>query len=370
MHQLSYTTSLFNFADAASTDVNYNKAVYQDHYGLTLVSLPLSLSDKWNDLTNEAAFELFPDKNNQDQFLKAGAGYQALHGNFNGSEENFNNLYLLGEYRNRTRNRKWDVQANGKFYLAGLNGADYNAGLSLERQLGKRFGSLQVSFQNVNRSPSFVFDPRSSYLYTGDSSLNKENWIVLGGNLYLNRINLKLLGKYYVVSNYTYWDDYYHARQQGTLQNVLHLGAEKLFSISKRWKWYAELHFQKATGSDINLPIVYSRNRFVYEGKFYKNLTLATGFEVRYFTPYKADTWSPFNHQWVVQDTATISNRPDIAAFLHLRIRGCRIYIRAENLNTVNFTNGFSFTNNNHAAPLYPTPGFIFRLGFYWTFVN
>jgi hypothetical protein len=163
------------------------------------------------------------------------------------------------------------VQANGKFFLAGLNGADYNAGISLESQLGKRFGSLQVSFQNVNRTPSFVFDPRSSYLFSGDSSLNKENWIVLGGNLYLNRINLRLLGQYYIVSNYTYWDNYYHARQQGTLQNVLHLGAEKTHKYYQALgNGYAEVHFQtRQLESDITCPclyhgiVLYTRENFI-----------------------------------------------------------------------------------------------------------
>lgn len=369
-HTFSYTTSLFNYADAVTTDTGYNQAVYLAHFGFTPTALPLTLTDKWKDLTNEGAIEVFPEKNNQEQFLKAGAGYQMLEGSFAAAAENFNNLYLLGEYRNRTRNRKWDILANGKFYLAGLNGGDYNAAISLQTDLGKKLGIFQVGFQNINRSPSFVFDTRSSYLITGNSDFKKENWTVFSGNLYITRLKLHLLANYYIVSNYTYWDDYYHAQQQNTLQNVLHIGAEKTFRLSKHWNWYAELHFQQPTGTDINLPNLYTRNRIAYEGKFYKNLSLATGFEIRYFTPYKADDWSPFNQQWVVKNETEIKNRPDIAAFLHFRIRGLRIYIRAENLNTVDFSNGFNFTHNNHAAPLYPTPGFVLRFGFFWAFVN
>jgi hypothetical protein len=370
-HTFSYFSRYYNYSDAVTEkDTAYNREAYLIRYDLALVSLPINLTDKWNDLTNEGALIIFPDKKNQEQFLKMGAGYQMLHGDFSGATENFNNIYLLGEYRNRTRNRKWDVQLNGKLYLAGLNGADYNAAISLQRDLGKKLGLLQVSFQNINRTPSFVFDTRSSFLVTGNVNFNKENWTVLGGNLYVNRLNLKLLANYYIVSNYTYWDDYYHAKQQGTLQNVLHIGAEKIFKLSKHWNLYSDLHFQQSTGTDINLPDLYTRNRLMYEGQFYKNLTLAVGVEARYFTPFKADDWSPFNQQWVVKNDSTISNRPDIAAFLHMRIRGLRIYVRAENLNTMDFSNGFAFTNNNHAAPLYPTPGFFFRFGFYWTFVN
>lgn len=369
-HTFLYNTSFYNYADAASSNTSYNAASYQKHFGITLVDIPVNIKDNWKDLSNEAAIEVFPEKNNQEQFLKAGAGYQMLQGTFGQASENFTNLYLLGEYRNRTRNRKWDVNANGKFYLAGMNAADYNAAISLQTDLGKRLGILRVGFQNINRTPSFVFDSRSSFFVQSGLSLNKENWIVLSSDLYIPRLKTHLLANYYIVSNYTYWDDYYNARQQATIQNVLHVGGEKTFRLSRRWNWYAELHFQKATGSDINLPLIYTRNRIVYEGQFYKNLILAVGIEARYFTPYKADDWSPFNGQWVVKNETTISNRPDIAAFLHFRIRGLRLYARAENLNTISFKNGFGFTHNNFAAPLYPTPGFVFRLGFYWTFVN
>jgi hypothetical protein len=36
----------------------------------------------------------------------------------------------------------------------------------------------------------------------------------------------------------------------------------------------------------------------------------------------------------------------------------------------MNFTNGFGFTNNNLAAPLYASPGMVFRFGINWAFVN
>ena len=106
------------------------------------------------------------------------------------------------------------------------------------------------------------------------------------------------------------------------------------------------------------------------EGEFYKNLSLSMGIEMRYYTPYKAYNYSPVTGQFMPQDTVTLKNLPDISAFFHFRIKSFTSYVRAENLNTINFANGFGFTNNNFAAPHYPTPGFIFRLGIQWGFVN
>ena len=368
-HTLSYNNSSYAYTDLATESADYAK-LYLDRYGLSLVAVPLKLKDTWKDISNEGAVILFPEKTNQDQFLKLGAGLQLLGGSFGNTGENFSNTYLLGEYRNRTKNQKWDINANGKLYLAGLNSGDYQAAISLQTNLGAKLGALRVGFQNINRSPSFVFETKSNFIVQGNANFNKENWTILSADLYINRLGAHLTGKYFLVSNYTYWADYYRASQQATLQNVLLIGAEKAFKLSKHWNWYAELFLQQATGTAINLPLMYTRQRLAYEGVFFKNLNLSTGLELRYYSPYQPDDWSPFNGQWVVQNRQKISNRPDAAAFLHLRIRGLRIFIRAENLNTVNFSNGFSFTKNNLSAPLFPTPGFIFRLGFFWSFVN
>ena len=120
----------------------------------------------------------------------------------------------------------------------------------------------------------------------------------------------------------------------------------------------------------MKVPLFFTRNRFAYEGVFYKNLNLSAGLEFRYFTPYEAYNYSPLVAQFVPQDTFKLKNLPDISAFLHFRIKSFTAYIRAENLNAVSFKNGFGFTNNNFAAAHYPTQGFIFRFGIQWAFVN
>ena len=106
------------------------------------------------------------------------------------------------------------------------------------------------------------------------------------------------------------------------------------------------------------------------DGKLFKNLDLSTGFEVRYFTPYRANHYSPVIGQFVPQDSITQKNLPDIHAFLHFRIKSFTGFVRAENLNTFSARNGFAFVNNNFAAPGIPTPALMIRFGIRWWFVN
>lgn len=372
-HTLSYTSHQYGYKDDMLLDTSASNAyadVYRNRFGVKKVDSLFRRSDRWKDFTNEAAVLLYPQKTNQDQFLKMGAGYQMLKGSFDSvTEHTFNNLYVLAEYRNRTKNNKWDINAFGRLYLSGLNAGDYTASLSLQTQMGKA-GILQLGFQNTNRTPSFVFDERSDFVNQSPAKLKQENWTRLSGNYYLPKIGLHLLGNYYLVTNYAYWNSYTTFTQEATLTSVVHVGAQKKFKLAKHWNWYAELHVQGETSDAINLPPVYTHNRIAYEGNFYKNLNLSTGIEVRYFLPFTADDISPFNGQWVVQDTAKIANRPDISAYLHFRIRAFRLFTRLENLNTIDLSRGFAFLNNNMAAPLQPTPGLFFRLGFYWSFVN
>ena len=313
---------------------------------------------------------LFPEKENQNQFLKTGVAYQQLTGTLNNTNLQIYNLYLLGEYRNRTRNRKWDINANGKLYLSGYNAGDYTALIQLQTDLGRRFGTIQLGFQNTNQSPSFVYDARSAFPILGASPSNKENITHFYGNLWEPKLKLHIKADYYAIANYTYWNGFYTAAQASGLVNVLKVGAEKTFKLAKHWNLYSELYVQQATGNVINLPSVFTHQSIAYERNLFTNLFFTTGLDIRYFSPFKADNYSPLTGQFFLQDDVQISNRPDVAAFLHLRIKSFNAFIRVENLNTFATTPGLGFYHNNFAAPNYPTPGQFIRFGIKWRFVN
>jgi len=364
-HNMWVGSSSHSFRDAASVDS------IQKYYGYTAIGSSILFKDGWKEFKNEFALILFPEKQNQNQFLKVGAAYQMLTGSLDNTKLGLNNLYLLGEYRNRTRNKKWDINANGQLYVTGYNAGDYTASIQLQAFLGKRFGDLLLGFQNTNHTPSFVYDTRSSFpLLPSNASFKKENITHLFATVHDTKFDIALRGHYYLMANYTYFDSFYHASQSSGIASVLHISAEKKFKLTKRWNLYSEFHFQQPTGNVINLPAIYTRQRIVFEGNFFKNLDMATGLDIRYFSPFKADNYSPITQQFFLQEVTTISNRPDIAAFFHFRIKSFNCFIRMENLNTLTFSPQAGFLANNFAAPLYPTPGYFLRFGFKWGFVN
>ena len=354
-------------------DQNIDSAKYHNYFGMTFISGTnnryISLEDKWAIITNEFSVVTFPDKNNQSQFFKVGTGLQSLKATTAIATIKNYNMYLLGEYRNRTRNQIWNIEATGNLYLSGFNSGDYNAYISLKRLLTKKLGYLQLGFQNVNRTPSFIYSPENSFLVTTSQSLKKENTTKLFARYENPTKNLVLGGEYFLMTNYTYFDGFFTAQQSSTVFNVLHLSAEKKFKLSKHWNLYSEIHVQPTTGNPpVHLPFLLTRNRIAFEdnGKFFTNLFISTGLELRYYTNYKADNYSPFTGQFFYQDNYSTSNRPDVNVFLHFRIKSFKAFVRYENINTLIPGND----KLNFSASNYANAGTWFRFGVWWNFVN
>ena len=286
-----------------------------------------------------------------------------------GGTHNYHNTILHGEYRNKTRNKLWDVLLKGEFYLSGLNSGDYQAYATLGRYINPKFGWIKIFFKNVNRSPSYNFSSNSNFNFNNPGITKKENIISFGAEA--NNALLNLGFRNHIITNLAYYTDYYHTAQSSKVVNLLQVYASKKISLTKRWKWYVEAVVQQTDGSaPVKVPLFFTRNRLAYEGVFFKNLNLSAGIEARYYTPYEAYNYSPVMGSFVPQDSVKIKNLPDISAFLHFRIKSFTAFIRAENLNTVSFKNGFGFTHNNFAAPHYPTQGLMVRFGIQWGFVN
>ncbi len=366
--QYSFTanTSSYRFGDVAADSLLYN-----NWYGLTLKDSvdTFFVQEKWRMISNDLSLVQFPDTKNAAQFFLAGATIQHITGEFSSGSKNFHNIFLHGEYRNRTRNKLWDVLLKGAFYVNGLNSGDYNVYARLERYFNKRFGNVSLFFSNVNRTQSFVFDDRSQFNFGNSNNYNKENTVSFGGEASNPLITLGF--KNHLVSNNCYFKDYYHTAQYDKPINIIQVYASKKIKVYRKWNLYADATLQQTdAASPIRVPLVFTRSRLAYEGKLFRNLQLSTGIEVRYYTPYKANNFSPVTGQFTVQDTLTIKNLPDVNAFLHFRIKGFTGYIRTENLNTLTTKNGFGFLNNNFAAPHYPTQGFLIRFGIQWWFVN
>ena len=367
-HTLSVASSAYQFLD---TYVDSSK--YQLYFNKPVPSgKPINYKDSWQDITNEFSVLTFPDKNNQSQYLKTGIAYQALKGTFDTTSTiSFYNIYAVGAYKNRSRNKVWDIDAHANLYLNGQNAGDYEAAVYLQRYLGTKAGYLTLGFNNVNRSPAFVLNPLSSFGINANTNFAKENSIKLMAKYEKPNRRLSFTANYYGINNYMYFDGFFAAKQASGLFNLLQLSLEKKWHLKGHWNWYSEMHVQQKIGTGpVNVPLFYTRNRLAFEGNFFTNLDVSTGLELQYFTAYNADGYSPFLGAFFNQNSQQLSNRPDIHAFFHFRIKRLKGFIRVENLNSLNTAKGFSFDKPNFMTALYPNTTLWTRIGIWWNFIN
>jgi Putative porin len=400
LHTINYSSYSFKFQDNVSgyqsltgtPNAEVDSAILKNWYDTAVTiyngTLNFQLQDKWKFVSNDFSIRQFPETKNPAQFIEAGLRIENFSGQFLQSKsfpqliilpayhvitsftkKSFYNIALHGEYRNKTKNKKWDALLKGEFYVTGLNAADYSAYATLTRYLNPKLGNVQVSFQNVNRSPSYIFDGFSSFNLDSSSLTKKENIIVISAMAANPRFTL--MARNISITNYTYFKNYYQTDQFNGLVNITQFTASTKNKIVGHLNLYSDFIVQQTTGNNpIRVPLFYTRHRLAFEGNFYKNLFLSTGLDVKYNTPYKPYNYSPVMGHFFPQDSVTISNLPELDVYFDFRIKSFTGIVKIENLNTVDISHGFGFTNNSFAAPDYPTPGFIFRIGVQWNFVN
>jgi hypothetical protein len=380
-HTINYSTSSYKFTDDVNNSAGAvgDSTFFKNNYNLTLTPNPglnFFLKDDWNFVSNDFSIRQFPQTKNTSQFIEAGVRLENFTGRFSSSEKapeifkkNFVNIVLHGEYRNKTRNKKWDALVDGDFYAAGLNAADFNVYATLTRFINPKLGDIQVSFQNVNRTPSYIFNGNSAFNIDTNSITKKENITVI--SFQANNPRFSITARNISIANFTYLTNFYEKDQFSGLVNITQFSGSAKTPLTKHIKLYSDFIIQQTTGKNpIRVPLFYTRQRLAFEGNFFKNLNLSTGIDIKYNTPYKANNYSPVLGQFFPQDSVLISNLPQVDLFFNFRIKSFSAFLTAENLNTASFKNGFAFMNNNFAAPLYPTPGFLFRFGIQWRFVN
>lgn len=362
-HTVQYSSENYRFRDEYA-----DSSLYADWYGRELsASLDtFERSEQWRILENDVSVYQFPDPRNTTRFIRAGARYQSLR---SAGKPDFHNLIIHGQIRLPSSNLKWDMHLSGEYFAEGRNGGDFVLSASLGRRLSRRGSFLYLEGIQVNRNPYFIYDSLSAFNLGNEGGFRKENITLIGARL--ESPSIQLAFRNYLLSNYCYLSDYYHTAQYSRVFNVMQLSASRKFFLGKRWSWYLDVTGQQTDGAaPVNLPLLYSRSRLAFEGLFFKNLNLCAGIETRYCSPWKMPGYSPVMGAFVPQDSVTVSNRPDMAAFLHFRIKGFNAFLRAENLNTADFSGGLSFTKNNFTALHYPGQGLMIRLGIRWWFVN
>ena len=353
-------------------DVNADSAIYSKWYNINLGSDrdTISFLEKWNSTTHDLSVLQYPNPENLSRFFMAGLTYQTMGGQVSTGTLLLDNLSLKAEFRNLSKNKKWEMLFASHYFLKGYNNGDYDVSANLFRTFPSYKSSVNLFFNHAVKTPAFLFDERSVFNPTQTTISKKENLLWFGGTLRHPLVDLSVSN--YIATNTPFFSGYFNRQQYQKTIALVQVSVSKNIQLARKWMLRTECILQKTDEqSPVRVPLLFTRNRLAYEGHFFKNLDVSSGVEVRYYSSYKAYGYSPLVGQFFVQDSVSVNNLPDVSLFAHFKIKSFSAYLRAENLNTANFNNGsFGWLNNNFAAPLYPMQGFMIRFGIQWWFVN
>ena len=370
-HQLSFQTYSYQFYDKYADSTKYF-----NYFNVKIPANTTSINyqDNWTIFTNEFNIYTFPYKLNTAQYVKMGIGLENMVGNFNFVRPDFinNNVYILGGYNNRTKNKIWDLSLNGKLSLTGIYAGNYYIQSTIYKSNKENTNYMLLGFDNINKIPALLHIGYSSFINNQVlKNYNFENIVKLYGSVGKVNQRLNFNFNYYIINGYVYFNDKMQSQQYNTLFNVAHVQFNSILPLGKYFKWYNQSHFQQVVGNHpIHLPLFFTRQRIALEGNYYKKLQYAIGVEAIYNTPYKVDGYYPFNGQFYYQNSFEQNNIPSLNFYTHLKIKGFTIYVRFEEFNNYNVFDNFNETNFNFTSNGYPHSGNWTRIGIWWNLIN
>ena len=172
--------------------------------------------------------------------------------------------------------------------------------------------------------------------------------------------------KYTVTESYGRADNTVSVRQNTGGISLLTMQLNQDFSLGPI-NWENSVTYQKSSNDDIlAVPALNVYTNLYVKFKIAKVLNVDLGADVRYFTKYKGQAYSPGLGQYTVQDNGEanvkIGNYPIVNIYANMKLKHARFFLM---MSHVNAGNGEYFL-----TPHYPVNSRVLRFGVSWNFFN
>ncbi len=258
-----------------------------------------------------------------------------------------------------------DVQGNLDYILTGDLSESVRFGGKGRVNIWKGI-SAQARYELLLQYPGFYEQFYYSNNYIWNNNFSKQGNTLLAYGLNWG-ISNKLEISNQSISNYTY----YGADGQPAQNNEpIRISKFELIQNFTLWNFLHQdnqIYYQTTTDANRVLPLPewVSRNSLYFEfSVFKKALRLLTGAEVKYFSAYNSPSFNPATGEFFVENKKTIGDYPLMDFFISAKIRKAKVFLKLEH-----FNEGF-MDYSYFAAPDYPFPDRILRLGISWRFFN
>ncbi len=276
-----------------------------------------------------------------------------------------NNWGVVSDIRGFIRDR---IKVSGKldYILTGNLRESLLAQAKAELRFYKElhgFGGYQLSVKFPDFLDQFYYS--NNFIWQNDFRRITANEIHFGARW---KENTKLTITNQTYSNYLYFNAEALPTQTDEVVNVFKAELTQNFTFWDLIHWDNRVIYQNVGGNSgvLPLPEWVSRNALYFYFNRFFNLPLkcVIGAEVKYFPSYFSPSYMPATGAFYIANEKRIGDYPFIDVFANFKIKKARIYLKYEHVNEG--LNGFSY----FAAPNYPLPDRVFRIGISWRFFN
>lgn len=294
------------------------------------------------------------------------------------------NYFTLGGQLIEHHNRFFRYNLLGEVRTTGTDWGEFNVEGDITLSLPLKRDSLQLLINGFvrNERPSFYF--RHFYArnaWWDNAGLDKMFHARVNATLRYKRTSLT--ASLENIQNYLYFQEtlvpfqgsdsyetYHHSinvaqANKNTQLLALVLNQDFQWGI---FHWDNELAYQTSTNKSVlPVPTFNLYSNLYLKFRIAKVLLTEFGADVRYFTRYKAPTYSPIIGQYAVQDanySTSVGNYPIVNAYVNFHLKRTRFYLMASHLN---YSSG---AGNPFLIPHYPLNRMTIHFGISWNFVN
>jgi len=266
----------------------------------------------------------------------------------------------------RTEGKFWNWSTMGRYYIQGYRFGDFELSGQIEKPIrtSKDTSFIKISGSMSNTTPDYFYNHYYSNHFKWENNFYKTYELKVGA-LYDNPFRRFKAGiKYSIITNFMYWNEASLPAQANSEFSVAQLFVKKDFKFGGLNILNSVLFQKSTTEVYMHVPEISTRNTIFIEGIYSKVLTFQLGADLRYDSQYYADYYSPALGMFYVQKKEKIGDYPWLDAFVNLKIKRTRFYVKYSNLGTM-MIRGKYYTTPGYAAQIS-----TLSFGLSWTFYD
>ena len=371
MHRIAYKKGTYKFSDISSfADSSYWKNLLLDDRGLRHYVQTRKIENTFAISTFKPRKSSADKVKRQSDFFEIGIRHSFNWIDEEAADSTANNLFLTGKW-NFAPSERLKVKTYAHLGLWD-NAGDYRVSGELFFDL-KKLGQLKLSGINQLNRPELLqqrFYISSRNAWTNDFKPTLET--NLSATYALPKWGFQASGQYHLLNNFIYFDTVATPQQTGAPLSIFQLILQQDFKFGN-FHLDNVIVLQQTTNDALNLPNLFSKHSFYYDGKWFKRkLQIKLGVDVRMNNSYFANTYNPLVGQFILQDKQKVKFFPAVDASASIKVQQFRFFVKAENLTRLfaDAVGSIQADEQYYQAAFYPVQNTRFRLGLGWTFRN